>query len=515
MPGLVIYRTKGKKFFREYISKLRKIFSHDALLLKEDYITYGNFLFYRSYPRFIDEQQISEIDGRIIGIDGMIYNKSELSKRLKRATIFSTTELINLLFEKYGRDFIKFINGEFVIFIFDKKTQRLYIFNDIFARRPLFYFTKEDELFVSSEKKAILLVLENKQLDYLGLLEVFTLRHNIRGRTFIENIKALLPASTLVYRQGSVSVQNYYKWSFTSSRQVFNKQETIEKLAFELKKAIKIRLHEKNGSILWLSGGYDSRAIACFIEPSDRNKVITGTIGEKFSPELKIAKEVSETLGFSFNKFSVSIDAFLLAQIGAWRSEFAVSAYGHPYPAIYKDLLVKKIKYFIIGLPGLDTLIGCYIKPKIVLFSLFPNSLERIYSYYKLFNNNFLLKIFNTEFLEEYSKKVKQEFFESFEEVMGDNILDRYDVWFTVERQSQYSHMADLVEKGIFETIAPFTDIEMQKLFVSIPLKHRIYQQVSLDLIYQKCKDLRNIPYDAGRGKIKKNNNIRTYLFNL
>ena len=90
--------------------------------------------------------------------NGEIFNYIELKQELlEKNHSFKTssdTEVIINLYEEYGPEFVKKLNGQFSIAIWDKTKQELFLARDRVGIRPL-YFTEVGESFVfASEIKA-------------------------------------------------------------------------------------------------------------------------------------------------------------------------------------------------------------------------------------------------------------------------------------------------------------------------------------------------------------------------
>ena len=511
MPGLSVKISKKDKIFngKQILKNFQKINRIPSINYNENYILGENYVFYSCVPDFIKDKKIAKIDNFIIIYDGDFFNENELVKQLN--TYYSgKAELIFKLYQRYGNSFAKFLNGDFVVVIYNIESKELLLTNDRFARRPFFYFDEKYTIIMGSEKKNILCCLDNIQMDYLGLLQVFSHSHNIMGRTFIKNIHSLSPATILRINVHRRTISHYYTWYFDSNYDI-NRKVMIEEMHQAIINAVNLRLKDKDRILLLLSGGHDSRGIALAIKEKKRLFTQVYTFGEEDSYEIKIAKKLSSILGYKFKHKKIEISPSLQATIGTWKSEFAVNASGHSYMSSHKELK-NDGDYILSGLPGLDTLNGAYMSPRIVLSSLIPFCYPQLVfgMYAKSFNA--LLDIFNYNFLKNYYPKLKQEFISSIKNIKAANKKDQYDIWFTVERQSQFSHMADLVERDLFEYIAPYTDIKLLEIFTRIPTLERIYQQYSKDLLFRFYPDVRHIPYDNGRGLIIEKNSFWTYI---
>ena len=93
------------------------------------------------------DQLISNEDGTITVVyNGEIYNYQGLRKNLiKKGHKFKTksdTETLVHLYEEYGENMTKYLNGMFVFAIWDEKKQKLFIARDRAGIKPLYYLNK-------------------------------------------------------------------------------------------------------------------------------------------------------------------------------------------------------------------------------------------------------------------------------------------------------------------------------------------------------------------------------------
>ena len=511
MAGLSIKIDKHKTIanLKGVLDKFKSVNKIPSVSYKEEHLIEDNLVFYSCSPAFDIEKRILSVNNYVIGFSGNFYNSKELGEG-RDEKISHKIELIFFLYKHYGDSFAEHLNGEFVIVIYNKNSKELLITNDRFARIPFFYFEDKKEILLGNEKKNILCNIDSPQMDYVGLLQVFAHFHNIQGRTFLNNIHSCSPGMILTFSNGEKMVSHYYKWYYNNQSLTKKRSEVIEEIYFGIKNAIDRRIRDKDKLLLLLSGGYDSRSLALGVSESKRKDIQVYSFGEKDSYELEIANNISSTLGYKFKKRNISISPSVQSSIGAWRSEFAVNSAGHPFTALHKEMK-QDGNYILSGLPGLDTLNGTYMPIKVIMRSFF--SLDYPFAIFNMYSKSYanLNTIFNKEFLDNYYPSVQEEFVQSVKNIDSANKLDKYDIWFTYERQAQYSHMADLVDIDLFTFIPPYTDIDLLKVFSSIPTKDRIYQQFSKDMLYKYYSSVRNIPYDSGRGCIKNKNSFLSF----
>jgi len=233
MAGLTIYIDKKKDDKAHLLKKIVRVNIIQSLKYNENYIIGEKFICYYCYPDFIHENKLAMIDEHIIIFEGEIYNNDELNKILNNKYL-TTVEIIYHLYKNYGTKFVKYINGDFNIIIYNTLNDVVLFTNDRFARHPLFYYQTDDSIIIASEKKSILACLTVKpSLDYVGMLEVFAIKHNVLGRTFIENMFSCPPGIVFCCTNGKLIKDLYFNWYFSPARKV-NKLSLIDEIYEEL-----------------------------------------------------------------------------------------------------------------------------------------------------------------------------------------------------------------------------------------------------------------------------------------
>lgn len=161
--------------------------------------------------------------------NGEIYNYKEIDESSK-----SDGHSIISSYKKYDEDFVKYLDGEFVIVLFDFNKNRLIISSDIFKTKPLFYSIAEDIViasYVSSCKQI-------KDTKYKSINHNETLIYNLNTKKLIKKMPV---------------------YNFDLEQKKDNYDDYIN--AFE--RAILKRYPEKSIPLVQLSSGVDSGAIAC------------------------------------------------------------------------------------------------------------------------------------------------------------------------------------------------------------------------------------------------------------
>ena len=169
MCGFLVYASKSNNILSEVIKKKILNSQKHRGPDKSSYIKIDNIYFFHNRLKIIDlsdkanQPFISNKTGNIIVFNGEIYNFKELRKKLlnRKFKSHSDTEVLLYLYEKYGDNFVKFINGMFSIVIYDKKKKKLFSVRDRFGIKPLYMYQDKEKVIYSTEIKPILL-LNNK-----------------------------------------------------------------------------------------------------------------------------------------------------------------------------------------------------------------------------------------------------------------------------------------------------------------------------------------------------------------
>ena len=108
------------------------------------------------------KQPISNEDDTIwVVFNGEIYNYIELRAELEEKghrfkTDHSDTEVIVHLYEEYGENWPRYVNGMFGAALWDDRSGKLLLYRDRIGKKPVYYAVKGSQLIFASEMKAIL-----------------------------------------------------------------------------------------------------------------------------------------------------------------------------------------------------------------------------------------------------------------------------------------------------------------------------------------------------------------------
>jgi len=219
----------------------------------------------------------------IISLNGEIYNYLELKNELKNEYRFVTntdTEVVLAGYQKWGIDVVNKLNGMFAFALLDIQNNSLYLVRDRFGIKPLYYAANDKQLVFASELKAIIATdLIPKEIDYSSFCDYFVYRYIPSPKTIWKDISKIPPAHYLKFdtQNLSCSTVEYWKPDFSSKNQ--NEKELVEEVDKLLLESVKMHTRADVPIGLFLSGGYDSSALAYY---SNRFRYIPKTFSIGF-----------------------------------------------------------------------------------------------------------------------------------------------------------------------------------------------------------------------------------------
>lgn len=213
----------------------------------------------------------NEDESVIMVCNGEIFNYKELKDELiSKGHIFKTktdVEVIPHMYEEYGLDFPKKLNGQFAIALYDKKMQSVMLVRDHVGICPLFYTITDGRVVFASEIKAILEYPGiERRLNLTAVDQLMNYPGVVSPNTFFKNIFSLKPGH-ISYIKQEENIKDIEYWDIEYSKDEIDLGEEyyIENLRELLKKAISRRLIADVPIGFYVSGGLDSSVVACYI----------------------------------------------------------------------------------------------------------------------------------------------------------------------------------------------------------------------------------------------------------
>lgn len=230
-------------------------------------------------PIFNEDKSIA------IVFNGEIYNYLSLKNKLLKKHKFYTksdTEVIVHLYEEFGFDCLKYLDGMFAFCLYDKKRNLFFGARDRVGEKPFYYYQKNNNFIFSSELSSLLMHnLVPKNIDLQSSQKYFFYGFVPAPFSMIENVKKVPPGSYFVFSPVlGLKISQY--WNFDYEKKELNTDLILKKTEDILIKSVKERLYADVPLGIFLSGGIDSGLITAIASNIlDTKKINTFTIGFK------------------------------------------------------------------------------------------------------------------------------------------------------------------------------------------------------------------------------------------
>src|SRR5690606_29163169 len=246
---------------------------------------------------------MASADGRSwLTFNGEIYNYRELAPMLAAHRPLRTrgdTEVLLRLLEEADTQAIAQLRGMFAFAFYDFRRRRLILARDHLGQKPLYYWHDGERFAFASEIKALLALDPGlAEVDPDALHEYLTLRIVTPPRSMFRRIRKLPPAHYLVFENGQIEVQPYWRLDFEPKREV-SFEAAVEELDERLREAVDYHLVSDVPVGALLSGGMDSSLITAFMKRCSGRpfETFTGDIPYAGRSDYVYAKAVAERYG--------------------------------------------------------------------------------------------------------------------------------------------------------------------------------------------------------------------------
>ena len=458
-----------------------------------------------------------------IVLNGEIYNflelRDDLVKRGHRFKSHTDTEVILHLYEEQGIECLHNLRGAFAFAIWDEKGQRMFAARDRIGKKPFYYVYKNQTLIFASEIKAILQDPDvSAHVNRMAITDYLSYGYTPTPETMFAGIMKLPPAHFLIYENGAIKIERYWRLDF-SKKIILSEAQYCERILSLLEDATRIRLISDVPIGAFLSGGVDSSAIVYMMSKINAGAVKTFSIGfeEERHNELRYARVIARHFGTEHHEYIVRPQAIELLPKLVWH-------YNEPYadssalPSFYVAKMTRQEVKVALNGDGGDEDFGGYerfmaaryaelfrkipgpIRSGVIepATNMMPDSLEfnnpaaklkrfmrmaskpyreRHYNWVTIFRDSEKEDLFTDEFKREMKSRNSFTYLNNaFEECTSNDIVDR-----VISTDIRTNLLDDLLVKMDIATMAnslegrsPFLDHKVMELAAAIPSAMKI-----------------------------------------
>lgn len=331
-----------------------------------------------------------------IVFNGEIYNFKDIKNKYKLITKSTgDTEVLLEAFAKVGASIIKELNGIFAFAIYDNKEKKLTLVRDRFGVKPLYYSVQQNNIYFSSEIKALTSLSNIKKIfNETKLSDYFTFLTLPDKDTFFKEIYKVMPGEILNFKKetNKSSIFSEPVEEFSNFSEI-----TKKKLYKEFINTVKRHSVSDVQIGLFLSGGVDSNSILeSLLINKSKPEVFTAYFEsdhDSYSSELNIVEKVAKKNNLNLYRVKITRDLFWsnLDNIILHQDEPLSDPVNIPVYFLSKELKKNNLKVVHVGEGADEIFFGYHAWRKLELLQ-YSQYIQKFLSKTRILN---LFKIFS------------------------------------------------------------------------------------------------------------------------
>lgn len=388
------------------------------------------------------------------------------------------------------------LNGNYSAVInFGKST---YLVSDKFKTYPILYTKEINEYIITDQAEIILKERKSKIFNEVNLAELLSITYLDDDKTILEDVN-IVNAGTFI----RIDLETSSHEKFIYHRHIYSKNNLTP--SDVLKEGVAIadnafrKIFNSIGDrriVIPLSGGYDSRWIACMCKRFGKKNVLCYTYGFKGSWEVTVSEKVAKELNFEwhFVEYTYQMRNDLYRDLEYYKYLiFAqnLNTLSHPqdYIAIRELLNKKIINAEDVIFPGHS---GEILGGDQIPYSLLNKNFSVAELLYKHYGIDNLKKKYRNKVLDSFSSELK----ELNSKFNNDLACDLYNNWNIQSRQSNFIiNSVRIYDFFNIDWRIPLWEDELTKFWLSIMWKYKTSQDLYNKFLFITYFEPMNVAY--------------------
>ncbi len=383
-------------------------------------------------------------------------------------------EIAAILLRKYLQHEERFpfsLDGSYVIFVADRSRRKYLLFNDYYASRPVFYGFQGGRFYFSPEAKGVARMPGfDATVDHDAMVTFLVCSSLVSDHTFYKNVKPLLPGTILTIEDGKLIRSKSSQYAPNAALADRGADYYRKELQALLLKSVEKQLRNADRAFVPLSGGMDSRAIACCVHhlaPENLHTVTWGVNEEAAGSDALVARRVADLL-HSDHHFARRASENFQRNIG----EMIYRVDGlNTDPASHSSELsiMRRIRAEFGGLYLLrgEECFG-YVEARCDAEALGQLGLAQLSDHARVES------LLNPSKLPEFREHSAQMIQDLLDSCPCEAIIDRRDYFFFAVRLFHYHSRSAYYKRTVIDVRNPWLDRELLEFLAVLPLRYRV-----------------------------------------
>ncbi|GEM_PF-2010744 len=429
-------------------------------------------------------------------LDGEILNLDELAVRYRlplslRAGATAATLCATLIAAR-GLEVVREFNGLFALVVSHDGGQKLSLVSDRYAARPLFFRPEGDDVSFATELKGVLAGSATRGMtDATAVCELLVYGVHFGGRTWLRGCERLPPATILTLDASGTHVERYWSYRYRYDAPALDHDSYATRFAVLLDRAVERCMRGPARIGMFLSAGYDSRAVAASIRKYHL-PLPTFTFGVPNSRDVLLAPQLAAKLGLEHFHLQSS-GAYLAPNAPAivWRTEGMLPFTGTT-SIRFHDQISARADIILTGF--LAEFCGSHTWPQLLVARDREAAIKAIFQRFVTSRLARARGVLRPEVFARAYDELRHRFEQSFVHNENEHPFDVADSWNFMQLQPNGTCHAPAVDRHLLEIRAPLMDAELVDFLLTIRPWTRLEQRIYKLMIARSFPEIRDVP---------------------
>ena len=411
-------------------------------------------------------------------------------------------------YQAHGIDFVQSLNGYFNLIICDEKQHKIFITNDRYGLRPLYFSVSSQGFYLAPRAQAILNTTHKpKALNLSMAVNMLSYGRIWIGQdSLFKDIHLLKPASLITFEhtgtERSVSYQTHTYWRYQYKPHIhalaFKKDKIdpgiLDHAVYLFKNAVHRHTSVFPNHALTLTGGLDSRCVSYVCAQTQKQPLLSYTwSAQEKSSESEIAAKVAQKLGSVHHLVPLKPLDFLSAFNAGTRLLEGQDISIQSYLLKAFSCVQNTSTYAITGLALDVTLGGSYLSSSLLDKS--NQNIAQVLQKACYFSPDETCRFFKHPDIQGLIENLEQHALQEFKSTHNEFFLDNVDAFYLQFRAWRYLFMRQNWQRLWVEDLIPTFDNDWIDFVMTIPYEWRMNHRFYREFIMHLCPDLAQIPY--------------------
>ncbi len=277
-------------------------------------------LAYSPLNKFMQDKLFFEDESKIVLLDGVIFNKTELMGENGKS---DWQETFNSLYDEYCKEepskLINKFRGSFSGIIIDKANDTIFAYTNHSGEKTVYYTVADGALIIASHNNITTEIMGTNHAEVkpniASMYEMLITGSILQGKTPFENVRRVTAGKYMMYKEGVASEVRYHMFRNVPEH-TLSLEACVKQFDVLFRQAIE-RIYSKNKEYGYraecdLSGGLDSRMATYVAHEMGYTDILNVSFGQSGTLDHTISKKIASDLGNEYFFLPLDGGNFLL-----------------------------------------------------------------------------------------------------------------------------------------------------------------------------------------------------------